>query len=255
LTKAVSIFPTTDLFGFGSANMLAAELFGFGKEFTGYKNPKTAEREDIVEIPPPKTDFKEKYSLSPKVEIDLSSYFDVETDAEKAAKEKVAAMERKKAEAFARENLAAEEAKAKVAMVEKLEKSSAAREARRLKEEQQAAKEEAKANAAAEREAAKVAAKGKAVLVTLPLIFTGTGTAVTPVLAVLALMAAAVAIALAEALLDKLCVTDKVSSAGKAGRIATLLIIKSLMPKLFISLTEVTSGRGLVVTVLSVLLL
>ena len=65
--------PTSDLFGFGSANMLAAELFGFGKEFTGYKNPKTAEREDIVEIPPPKTDFKEKYSLSPKVEIDLSS--------------------------------------------------------------------------------------------------------------------------------------------------------------------------------------
>ena len=146
LTKAFSLFPTTDL--------LAAELFGFGKEFTGYKNPKTAEREATVEIPPPKTDFKEKYSSSPKVEIDLSSYFDVETDAEKAAKEKEAAMERKKAEAFARENLAAEEAKAKVAMVEKIEKSSVAREARRLKEEQQAAKEEAKANAAAEREAA-----------------------------------------------------------------------------------------------------
>ena len=46
-------------------------------------------------------------------------------------------------------------------------------------------------------------------LVTSPLIFEGTGTAVTPVLGVLTLMAAAVAIALAEALLDKLCVTDK----------------------------------------------
>ena len=67
-------------------------------------------------------------------------------------------------------------------------------------------------------------------------------------------MAAAVAIALAEALLDKLCVTDKVSSEGKAGRMATPLIIKSLIPKLLISLTELTSGRSLVVTVLSVLL-
>ena len=102
--------------------------------------------------------------------------------------------------------------------------------------------------------AAKVAAEGRAVLVTSPLIFEGTGTAVTPVLGVLTLMAAAVAIALAEALLDKLCVTDKVSSEDKAGRMATPLIIKSLMPKLLISLTELTSGRDLVVTVLSVLL-
>ena len=53
LTEAVSIFPTTDV--------MAASVLGFGKEFTGYKNPNTAERDDIVELPPPKTDFKAKY--------------------------------------------------------------------------------------------------------------------------------------------------------------------------------------------------
>ena len=103
--------------------------------------------------------------------------------------------------------------------------------------------------------AAKVFAFGRDTSVTLPLICTGTGTAVTPVLAVLALMAAAVAMALACALLVKLCVTDKVSSVGKAARMVTPLISNSLLPKLTTSSAVLACARAWVVMVLSVLLL
>jgi len=71
-----SIFPTT--------NMLAANVLGFGKEFSGYKDrskpnefimPAEQEKEAKDEAPA-KTDYKSKYSKRSSESIDLSSYFE-----------------------------------------------------------------------------------------------------------------------------------------------------------------------------------
>ena len=69
---ATSIFPT---------DLLAAQIFGVGKEFTGYKdrakpNEFTMPAEQDKDLAPAQTDYKEKYGKKASDSIDLSPYFE-----------------------------------------------------------------------------------------------------------------------------------------------------------------------------------
>jgi hypothetical protein len=89
-----SIFPT---------NLLAAELFGQGKKFTGYKNRNAGPPADLA--PAAEPDYSDTSKYEPTKEIDLSNYLEKEEATPADAK----------ADAKAKEAQAAKEAKEKAA--------------------------------------------------------------------------------------------------------------------------------------------
>lgn len=79
-----SIFPT---------NLIAAELFGQGKKFTGYKQRNTGAPVDLAPVAEP--DYSDTTKYEPSKDIDLSNYLEESTPEDAKAKEAQAAKEAK----------------------------------------------------------------------------------------------------------------------------------------------------------------
>ena len=91
---AADLFPSPNIF---PTNLLSAQLFGKGKEFTGYKTRNAGPSEKDI-APDEKPDYSDTSKYEPSKEIDLSSFYE-EPASPGEAKEAARAKEAKAAKA------------------------------------------------------------------------------------------------------------------------------------------------------------